>query len=170
MPTDPLVLCIGNLLRRDDGIAVRLAADPQFIRNVPVRVADAGNGGFGALALADGHDPIIVVDAAELSGEPGDVRIVRNEELRSPASASLHAPTAALLQRFRESLSPVPRIVYLGIQGARTDHGAELSPEIATYYPRIREQVTVAIIDEINRLAPDHDDRSHTSRTGGMAR
>jgi len=85
---------VGNLLRRDEGIGVRviqaLRARYRFPANV--RLVDAGTATLRLLPLLEGADHLIVVDAVDVGAAPGTVLLLRPEDAEvAPAPGlSLH--------------------------------------------------------------------------------
>ncbi len=88
----PAVICVGNILRGDDGfgpaVAARLDGD---------RVFDAGAVPENALPKVEALAPeaVIFVDAAEFGGAPGELRFILPEELAA-GDFSTHAAPLAL--------------------------------------------------------------------------
>lgn len=86
-----LVACIGNIFQGDDAFGVevarRLLRDP-----LPpdVKVVDFGIRGVDlTYALMDGHDAVVLVDAAARGERPGTLSLV---ECDQPATTPLDAP------------------------------------------------------------------------------
>ncbi|WP_024520488.1 HyaD/HybD family hydrogenase maturation endopeptidase [Bradyrhizobium sp. Tv2a-2] len=78
-----LVLGVGNVLWADEGFGVR-AVDEFYCRySVPgnVTVVDGGTRGLYLLSYIEETDCLIVFDAIEYSLKPGQLRLLRNEEV-----------------------------------------------------------------------------------------
>ena len=67
-----LIIGLGNPLRRDDGVGVRVV-ELLAARDLPagVEVVDGGTPGLGLVPLLEGRQRVILVDAADLGREPG---------------------------------------------------------------------------------------------------
>lgn len=78
----PLVLGFGNVLLRDDGAGVLLAARLQ--REMAVGLADFIDGGtmsFNLLPYIEAREFLLVIDAADVSAIPGTVRLFTGPQM-----------------------------------------------------------------------------------------
>lgn len=112
------IVCFGNPLHGDDGLGPavyeRLAERP-----LPddVRVSDAGTAGPAAMALFDGYDRIVVVDASRPAGRPGRVWRPTREAILAEATASGHGVGVGHLLRCLEvTLDPLPAIDFVAVE------------------------------------------------------
>jgi hydrogenase maturation protease len=108
-----LVLCLGNALRRDDAVALRVA---DLLEAAPPAGAVVRRSALSGLYLLDemeGFDRVVVVDAVRTGAHPpGAVLSFRLEELHAPEGPSPHSiglPSA--LARARAAGAPVPGAV-----------------------------------------------------------
>ena len=86
-----LVLGLGNPILTDDGVGihvVRALADQ--LDQPGVEVAEASLGGLRLLDMAVGYDRLILVDAIQDGGRPGQIYRLRPDDLRP----SLHAASS----------------------------------------------------------------------------
>jgi hydrogenase maturation protease len=110
-----LVLCLGNALRRDDAVALRVAdlleADPP----AGAVVRRSALSGLYLLDEMEGFDRVVVVDAVRTRARPpGAVLSFPLEELHAPEGPSPHAiglPSA--LSRAKAAGAPVPEKVHV---------------------------------------------------------
>ena len=110
-----LILCLGNALRRDDAVALRVAdlldADPP----AGAAVRRSALSGLYLLDEMEGFDRVVVVDAVRTGGRPpGTVLSFPLEDLHAPEGPSPHAiglPSA--LARARAAGAPVPSRVHV---------------------------------------------------------
>ena len=147
---DTLILGLGNPLRGDDGVGVRLA---QMLtgRRLPagVEVVDGGTQGLGLVALLEGRRRAIVIDAAEMGRRPGEFVRFAPDEARLPgaegAGFSVHEAglREALLLAHALGILPDEVVVY-GVQPARIEWDAGLSPQVEAALPALVE----AVVDE----------------------
>jgi hydrogenase maturation protease len=148
---DTLVIGLGNPLRGDDGIGVRVVQS-LATQAVPdgVEVVDGGTEGLGLVNLMEGWPRVILVDAADMGRTPGEfVRFTLDEAdlLGDDQHLSVHAagPRDALL--LAHVLQTLPdEIVIYGVQPANLDWDDELSPEVAAALP----QIIRSILDELH--------------------
>ena len=149
-----IVLGIGNLLKGDDGVGVRII-EALNRRALPegVECVDGGTGGPTLVTCFEGAAALVIVDAVNLRAPPGTVRAFSLEEVEAGASRapfSLHeVGILPMLELARElnRLPPVVRIV--GVQPQRFDGGDRLSAAVEAAVP---EAVTL-VVSEIDRLA-----------------
>lgn len=78
-----LVAGMGNVLRRDDGFGVEVARRLQTVILPPnVTVVEVGTGGISLvqeLMAPPGYDVLLLLDATERDGEPGQVYVLEAE-------------------------------------------------------------------------------------------
>jgi hydrogenase maturation protease len=129
------VLCLGNALRRDDAVALRIAdlldADPPpgaAVRRTAVS-------GLYLLDELEGFDRVVVVDAVRTGRHaPGTVLSFPLEDLRAPGGPSPHAiGLPSVLARARAAGAPVPsrfHVVAVEVLDMETV-GEGLTPEVA---------------------------------------
>jgi len=140
-----LVLGIGNILLRDEGIGVRVIEAIQQRGPIDgVDVMDGGAGGVGLIdAIAD-RRKVIVVDAVDGDLPPGAIVRMGIDDLASRAGPALSLHEMGLLETFamarRLDCAPA-EIVILGVQPADISTSLELSPELARRIPEIVDRV-----------------------------
>ena len=124
------IIGLGNKLRRDDGIGVYVASKlKSSLRNVggvEVIVAE-DRVDYAARELGKLRpDLIIVIDAMEFHESPGEIRVVRLEDVEEPYAYTHRIPMKTV---FKLIGIKAPTYV-LGIQIASRDFGEELSKEV----------------------------------------
>ncbi|MBU1665065.1 MAG: hydrogenase maturation protease [Gammaproteobacteria bacterium] len=122
----------GNDLHGDDGFG---AAVCRRLAELPlpadVRVFAAGTRGLDALALFEGCDEAIVVDAGEPAGQPGRLSFPAPETLTEDSSLPGHGAGVGYLLRALAVMGPPPRLRILTAEAAAlTPFQPELSPEM----------------------------------------
>lgn len=71
-----LILGIGNILHKDDGLGVFIVNEiNSSVKDLPknVEVADGGTLGYDLLPLMSGREKIVIVDALKVDDEPGNI-------------------------------------------------------------------------------------------------
>ncbi|PKL15827.1 MAG: hydrogenase maturation protease [Spirochaetae bacterium HGW-Spirochaetae-5] len=71
-----LILGIGNILHKDDGLGVFIVNEiDASVQNLPeyVEVADGGTLGYDLLPLMSGREKIVIVDALKVEDVPGSI-------------------------------------------------------------------------------------------------
>ncbi|HEY6002179.1 MAG TPA: hydrogenase maturation protease [Anaeromyxobacter sp.] len=110
-----LVLCLGNALRRDDAVALRVADALEADPPAGAVVRRSALSGLYLLDEMEGSDRVVVVDAVRTGAHPpGAVLSFPLEEIHSPEGPSPHAiglPSA--LARAKAAGAPVPEKVHV---------------------------------------------------------
>jgi hydrogenase maturation protease len=148
-----LVLCLGNAIRRDDAVALRIAdalrggAGGALPGGAVVRTSAAS--GLYLLDDMEGFDRVVVVDAVRTGARPaGAVLSFPLEDLHAPEGPSPHAiglPSA--LARARSAGAPVPsrvHVVAVEVLDMETV-GEGLTPEVAAAIAPAAEAVREAV-------------------------
>ena len=146
-----MVLGIGNLLCRDDGIGVRIAAEMQVPGKYSgIRIIDGGSDP-DLFALLDGDvTQLIIVDSLRGGGHPGDIyRLdLREENIADGTSASLHGMGVLDSLKLMSQLGrQLPQVTVIGIEPADVSPGLRLSPVIEAMLPAI----IIAVESEFRR-------------------
>jgi len=140
-----LVLGVGNILLRDEGIGVRVV-EAMAREGAPdgVELFDGATAGLDLLDALAGRRKVIVIDALDADCEPGTVLRLEPEELAPHPAQSVSVHDIGLMETLvvARQLGIAPEsVVILGVRPAEVDCGLELSPQIAALVPRIVELV-----------------------------
>ena len=108
---DYLVMCIGNRDGGDDAVGPYVA---DKLKN-DFTVIDAGTVPENYTSVVKKHDPknLIIVDAVDMSLEPGEIRIVPKEKI-GVMHISTHGIPISVLINYLEQY--VENIIFIGIQ------------------------------------------------------
>jgi len=110
-----LVLCLGNALRRDDAVALRVADALERDPPAGAVVRRSAVSGLYLLDEMEGFDRVVVVDAVRTGAHPpGAVLSFPLEDLHAPEGPSPHSiglPSA--LARARGAGAPVPSQIHV---------------------------------------------------------
>jgi len=142
---DILILGIGNLLLKDEGVGVHVVERLKEIQ-LPenVEVLDGGTAGFDLVDLIEGRKKLIVIDAVNAGEKPGTIYRLTEENLDIKPKAICSFHEIDFLDALHMSLvmnSRPEEIVVIGIEPKDMSGGLELSPEIEERIPRIIEIV-----------------------------
>jgi len=140
-----LVLGLGNILLRDEGVGVRVIEALKELDMPPnVELCDGGTAGADLLDVLADREKVIVIDAVAGELPPGAVVRLTAEDLapaREP-SVSLHdfglAETLALTRQIK---AEPKEIVIIGVRPHIVECGLELAPETRLLVPRIVDLV-----------------------------
>ena len=144
-----LVLGIGNILLRDEGMGVRVIEQMQKI-HLPddVELVDGGTAGADLLDVLAERQKVIVIDAVQSDCEPGTVLRFTADDLIQPdgVGMSLHELGLGEALTMTRQLGCAPKdVVVFGIKPKDTGCGLELSEEIVASVPKVIELVLAEI-------------------------
>ena len=124
-----VLLGVGNILSGDDGFGPRLIE-----RVKPVLGERAIDGGLapenwtGPIAKL-APDTLIIADAVAFGGKPGEIRLLKPEDLES-GIPSTHGPgLSSFIEYIRQSL-PQIEIIILAVQPEKTGFGEPMSEAV----------------------------------------
>lgn len=131
-----VVLGLGNELRQDDGVGLRILEELRAAREWPPSVAFvvAGTALMRCLERVRGAWRCLALDALAPAHQPGRVVMATVEGVRASGRASLHAP---LLPDLLALLEPDerPACWVLGIEAAVAGYGEGLTPAVTAALP-----------------------------------
>ena len=141
-----VVLGIGNLLMKDDGVGVHAGRALEKCRlPADVDLVDGGTAGCDLLPFMAGAEKIIIIDALMGGGPPGAVyRLTAEECGEQPINCTLSLHELGILTVFNDLAlleGKTPPCVIIGVEPAEIDWGMELTPEVAAVLPRVLELV-----------------------------
>jgi len=147
-----LVIGLGNPLRGDDGVGVRVA---QMLAEqtlpLDVEVVDGGTQGLGIVNLMEGRQRVILVDAADVGRSPGRfVRFTLDEArlLGDDRQLSVHAAGLRDALLLAQSLKMLPdEVVIFGVQPANLAWDNALSSQVEVILP----DLVAAILAELEK-------------------
>ncbi|HOY09791.1 MAG TPA: hydrogenase 3 maturation endopeptidase HyCI [Candidatus Omnitrophota bacterium] len=139
-PGTNLVITAGNSFRSDDGVGPYLYE--ALKGRVLVPILDAGYTPENIIdqAIQVNPDYIIVIDAADFHGRPGEVRIIE-EDLIPTSTLSTHAIPLNVVTRLIEEETGATT-VFIGIQVCSVVPGEGLSPEVKEAADALSQEMT----------------------------
>ncbi len=139
-----LVLGVGNLLLKDEGVGVHVA-QRMMKMDLPenVEVVDGGTATLDILPLVDGVDRLVVVDAMKGGKAPGTIyRLVPGDAVQHKQEAlSLHQVDLLQMLDMCALIGGKPPTLIIGIEPQEIDFSVELSPEVERKLPEVIELV-----------------------------
>ena len=144
-----LVIGIGNILLRDEGIGVRTIQRMQEI-DVPdfVEIVDGATGGADLLDTISDRQKVIVIDAVDASEKPGTIIKFDGKDILQPSSmeTSLHdVGLGQALQMARQLKCHPKKVTIIGVCPKDITPGLELSLEIKELIPKLIDLVMAEI-------------------------
>lgn len=159
-----LVLGLGNILLKDEGIGVHVAGLLQK-QDLPdnVEVIDGGTAGLDILLSEEGRYKLLVIDALRAGGRPGTIyrgrfRAGQKDELprifgqAGDSKISLHQVGLIDALAAAEKMNRAPEeIVIIGVEPGKVDYGLELTEPVRQSVPQIIEKVLEEITNAVHR-------------------
>jgi hydrogenase maturation protease len=144
-----LVLGLGNILLRDEGVGVRVVEAMQD-RELPpdVELFDGATAGLDLLDVLADRRTVIVIDAVEGDSAPGTVLRLRPDDLLSGdgPGVSLHETGLIETLAVARRLGTAPQeVIVFGVRPQEVGYGLTLSFPIARLVPRIVELIVAEL-------------------------
>lgn len=147
-----MVLGIGNILMKDEGVGVRTI---EYMKKLDlpeeVELMDGGTSTPLLFPYFTEVDHLIVIDAVKGNMPPGSIYRLKPEDLLPPddSPVSLHDLGLVNALQMAEQIGMRPKtVVIFGVEPKEIDWGMELTPEIENRIPAIAQ----IVLDEINKL------------------
>jgi len=144
-----LVLGVGNLLLKDEGVGIHVVRQLQDMSIAPdVEVIDGGTGSFELIEHFRGKKKVIIVDAVRADAKSGTILRFTPEEaaLKWHASYTAHQLTLYELLHFAREINPKLQIVVIGIVPEETGC---FSTQLSRMVKRQMHRMITEIIKEI---------------------
>jgi hydrogenase maturation protease len=156
LPPATLVIGLGNPLRGDDGVGVRVA---HLLATQPlppnVEVLDGGTQGLGIVNQIEGRRRVVFVDAADVGRSPGEFACFSLDEaqlLGDDRHLTIHAAGLRDALLLGQALDILPEeIIIFGVQPANLDWDSALSPEVEASLPKLIAAVLEETVDRGRR-------------------
>ena len=115
-----VILGLGNILLRDEGVGVRLIEELQkrYDFSPPVKIIDGGTAGFGLVTEIEGCKKLLVIDAVKAGNEPGTIYKFRRGDItvKIPQSLSVHDIGFFEALEHWKILGIEPEVTFFGIE------------------------------------------------------
>ena len=154
-----LILGIGNILLKDEGIGVHVANKFKDVPLPPdVEVMDGGTLGIDLLFHIEGRKKVIVIDTAKAGEPPGTMYRFTDRELsmKKDLLRTAHGIDFSDVVKTAQMLGNKPEvIVFIGIEPEDISEGLEPTALIAKRIPVIIELV----MNELKERTPKPEDK-----------
>lgn len=139
-----LILGIGNILMKDDGVGVYVAQKMMNMDLPPdVEVMDGGVKGLDLLYYIEGRKRVIVIDTVTLDDVPGSIYRFTDKDLAEKKQflRTAHGIDFYDVVKMAEQFSDnkPEEIIFIGIVPEDISEGLELTPAIEKKIPRLIE-------------------------------
>jgi len=156
-----MILGVGCILFKDEGVGVRVIEELQALYDFPedVSIVDGGVLGIHLLGVISRADHLIVVDAVRNRGKPGDLYRLEGKAIpeRIRAKNSLHQIDFLEALTLCQALDKVPEAVIIGIEPEDIETvGIELTSAIQA---KMDEMIRM-VLAELDRLNVPYMKRS----------
>lgn len=142
---DMLVLGIGNPLLGDDGLGVEVVRRLSKRKGPPfVEFLDGGTAGLYLLPHLEGRSHVLIVDAIDFGGRPGQVVRLRPAEIPAYCGLKLseHQVTFHEVLALMDLMEARPReMLFVGVQPRSTRWGDPLSCDVEAAIPGVMEEI-----------------------------
>ncbi len=146
------VIGLGNPLRRDDAIGLLLLQYLQQNKKKHFKTidfVDGGTGGMKLLHLLKDYKTVLIIDAVDFKGSPGESKKFTVDEIKNQKIQfflSTHEPDFLTVYALLKELDETPdHLVIFGIQPKDTSYGTQLSKEIQCVLPLLQKQILIEI-------------------------
>ncbi len=132
-----LILGVGNILHADDGIGIKMLKylDSQYQFPDEVDLVDGGTVGAQLDTSIVSRDWVIIIDALDVKGDPGEVKVLAGDTFINRPSSTKMSPHQVgfldLIQLMKMEGTEPKEIDLIGIIPASTEDGFEMTPEVA---------------------------------------
>lgn len=142
-----LVLGIGNILLKDDGLGPIVVQELQESFSHPdITFLDGGTLGLDLLAYLEGYDYLIIIDALDMGQKAGSIFYWQGKNLKGlNRQISSHQVGIKELLHAANLIGINLEVLIMGMQIGDISWGIGLSPEVQESVPLLKETV-------VNRL------------------
>ena len=141
LQSSPLIITIGNDLRADDGVGPYIFNECQM-SNAKCQMINAGEKPENIMgqAINEKTTKIVIIDAADFNGRPGEVRLIEKENIPETTLSTHTFPLRVIAGLLEEDLK-VP-VCFLGIQPESLELGKGISAEVKASAKEIIEIIS----------------------------
>jgi hydrogenase maturation protease len=160
-----LIIGVGNILMRDEGIGVRVIESMQEGYDLPdnIELLDGGTAGYSLIDCMYDFDRLIIIDAVLSGSAHGDICRLSPDDIAGEKKLKMSGHKIELpeLLALGKQLGELPETTLLGIEPEDMSWGMELSSTVKSTLPAIIE----AVFEELGIKGEDY----LTSREGAKA-
>ncbi len=132
-----LIVGLGNLLLRDDGMGVHAVRELQKLALPGILAVEVGTAVFDGLHLFEKADKILAIEAMQAGGPPGSINSSGVSDVADHGSqTSLHELSLLAVLRFLPK-GVSPQISILGMEPGSIDFGLDLLLALQVNLPKL---------------------------------
>jgi len=145
-----LVLGVGNILLKDEGLGVRAVEYMRERYSFPegVSLVDGGTAGLGLLSLLKDFDHIIIIDAVTPRTFAGAIHRIPGEQLTKTRGLMTAAHGIGVSEALAAGALEgyAPQVVVIGMEPAEVSLGMELTEAVSRRLGELAETVAVELL------------------------
>ncbi|MBU2511590.1 HyaD/HybD family hydrogenase maturation endopeptidase [bacterium] len=146
-----VILGVGNILHSDDGIGIKILKylESQFQFPEEIELVDGGTVGAQLDRTIVNKDWIIIIDALDVKGPVGEVRVLCGEDFINRPGIIKMSPHQVgfldLIQLMKMEGTEPKQIDLIGVIPANTNDGFEMAPEVDAAVNTVVEKLLVLL-------------------------
>jgi hydrogenase maturation protease len=148
-PPPVLILGVGSILLRDEGVGVRLVEAMSKCKLPPgVELIDGGTASVELIDYIRGRKKVVIIDAVKGGQEPASIYRFKDTDVDGVQRPQLSLHDIGLLENLalvKYLDKPPEEMIIFGVEPKDMSVGLELSPEVAKVIPRLIELVLAEI-------------------------
>jgi hydrogenase 3 maturation protease len=146
-----VVIGVGNELKADDGIGIRVAKQLQKDglpgKDIMVIPADVPENWIQPIAKFR-PELLILVDTADFKGKAGEIRAIKDQEISKVFTNTHSVPLILFLEAIRKQV-PKTKTVFIGIQPKTMDFGKPMSREVRLAGNKAMDAIKKIVKEEV---------------------
>ncbi|MBN2119792.1 MAG: HyaD/HybD family hydrogenase maturation endopeptidase [Candidatus Omnitrophica bacterium] len=142
-----VILGLGNILLKDEGIGVHISEELTKLRlGDNIEIIDGGTASLDALIQTANFDKLVIVDALRAGKKPGTIYRFNSHQLHAHLDSrklSLHQFSLLEALSITEKTGNLPKeVIFIGVEPEKIDWGLEVSKSVKEKIPEIIKLVT----------------------------
>jgi hydrogenase 3 maturation protease len=144
---------IGNDLRGDDGVGWyvidQLQKSLKSEGNLFIKTSVPENHVYDIAKFSP--DFLIMIDSTNFRGKPGEIRVIKEEEIKKPFISTHTTPPTIFIKLLKKEI-PKVKILFFGIQIKRRDFGKPMTKEVKESGDKLAKSIIKDIVtpNELN--------------------
>jgi len=146
-----VVIGVGNELKADDGIGLRVAKELQKDglagKDIMVIPADVPENWIQPIAKFR-PELLILVDSADFKGKAGEIRAIKDGEISKVFTNTHSVPLILFLESIKKQV-PKAKTIFIGIQPKTMDFGKPMSREVRLAGNKAMDAIKKIVKEEV---------------------
>lgn len=142
-----VIIGVGNLLRGDDGVGMKILEYLEDMDLPDVMLLNTETVPEAFTGKVSEYEPthVLLVDAANFRGEPGDAKLISSAQIGGTAVSTHSLPLTIFITYIEKTLDV--KVKLLGIQPKRIEFYTEMTPELEEASKKISE-ILIKILEK----------------------